>query len=521
MGKKKIRNRAFEKANEKGDHVEDKKLPKGLINVGNTCYFNSTLQCLSRVSGLSKWINHLSHGGSLGYLKRSSNDGNTQTLRLLLPKDELQFSRTFVNFVEDLLGSRNTRSSVTPECLRKQLVSYYKQLNNTAQHDSHEALRCILDRLRFEERRLWQRAILNEKKYTSSASEELKEEIKSWGQCTGLSTTVDRTFGGVLLTSIQCAVCKNASIRFETFLDLSLPISLDDSEPNPYFQKIDFEKKKKRKRPKKFDFSGCYDLNKPVESPLLDINKKEELIQEGRSDEGGVEIEDDELIPAMISFNDNDDNAGDNTSLNVSIGSIDDFGEFEPDLVSGYFEALAYQDKAVNNNKNLPLMLYHGIINAFKDMISDFNDEPITSINVKHQNGPLKDYDAITSQLDLDDLKLIDFRNFEDVYYESKASSTDIEDKKGCHGSFVVNSGDNEDLSGTNDDELVQHFLQSAAVGEDDQGKKDKGTKGKRHRRKHYLELESDFENLHFDGDEGQSHSGLVLVVKMNLLKSR
>lgn len=74
MGKKKIRNRAFEKANEKGDYVEDKKLPKGLINVGNTCYFNSTLQCLSRVSALPKWINYLSHGGSLGYLKRSSND---------------------------------------------------------------------------------------------------------------------------------------------------------------------------------------------------------------------------------------------------------------------------------------------------------------------------------------------------------------------------------------------------------------------------------------------------------------
>lgn len=201
----------------------------------------------------------------------------------------------------------------------------------------------------------------------------------------------------------------------------------------------------------------------------MDANKKEEPVQEGRSNESGGEIEDDELIPEMISFDDNDDNAGDNTSLNVSIGSIGDFGEFEPDLVGGYFEALAYQDKALNNNKSLPLKLCHGIIGDFKDIIPDFNDEPITSINMKHQDGPFKDYDAIISQLDLGHLNLVDFRNFEDAYYESKASSTDIKDKKGCHGSFVVTSGDNEDLSGTNDDELVQHFLQSAAVGEDDQ----------------------------------------------------
>ncbi|VDO10874.1 unnamed protein product [Rodentolepis nana] len=406
MGKKKTRNRAIEKGHEKRDRKEGEKVPKGLINVGNTCYFNSALQCISRVSALQKCIVVMSHGGRFGYLKRSHNDGNTQTLRLSLPKDDLQFSRTFVNFVEDLLGSGNTRASITPEGLRKQLVSNYRQLNNNAQHDSHEALRCILDRLRCEEKRLWQRAILDAKNYNASASEELKEEIKSWGQCTGLSTTVDRIFGGVLLSSIQCTICKSASIRFETFLDISLPISIGNSEPDSYFQKCDFDKRKKNKKGKKcrnrrnfesednldgqFDgdenpnhsgFTGKKGKKKKTKNSKSNTKKSSKKNKYGRKRRSESSVDDDDDEEENVKQNESTQELEEeNESMH---GSEEHEQEEENQNGGSEFELNAEEenDDCCNNdedddddNDNASLEPNHGSLSDFRDiMVDDFD----------------------------------------------------------------------------------------------------------------------------------------------------
>ncbi|KAM7534517.1 hypothetical protein Aperf_G00000113702 [Anoplocephala perfoliata] len=265
MAKKKNRNHAVGRTHVSGAHKVAENIPKGLINVGNTCYFNSTLQCIARMSTLRKWIEKFAQGGLSACLMRPTDDGSTQSLRLNFLQEEMPFSRTFANFAGELLGLHNSRASITPEPLRSQLVSFYKQLNNFGQHDSHEALRCILDRLRSEEIRLWRRSILTEKKFSPSASLNLKDDIRSWGRSTGICTTIDRIFGGVLLTFIQCTVCKSRSFHFETFLDLSLPILVDECKPESVqaYQKTHWSKKKKEgnkgRKGKKHVYERCFE----------------------------------------------------------------------------------------------------------------------------------------------------------------------------------------------------------------------------------------------------------------------
>lgn len=48
-----------------------------------------------------------------------------------------------------------------------ELVKLYPRFSDYGQHDSHEALRYLLDGLRQEELRVWQSAILTEIRFTS------------------------------------------------------------------------------------------------------------------------------------------------------------------------------------------------------------------------------------------------------------------------------------------------------------------------------------------------------------------
>ncbi|VDD81556.1 unnamed protein product [Mesocestoides corti] len=240
---------------------------QGLHNQGNTCYFNAILQCLCRVSGLKALVDHFLTSETRAVLKRSTDKvgylisfkcyGDVHSLDLYLPRLNAPLSTAYTAFAEELFGSQNTRPSITPEMLRAALVKQYPRFGDFGQHDSHEVLRCLLDGLRQDELKLWQRAILNKLHVdaqvhhpnspiflwsllsvcsqlpqtltvlASQAAGEVKTDVRSWGRSTGLSTSVDRVFGGLLLTSFTCNECESTTQHFEVFLDLSLPILID------------------------------------------------------------------------------------------------------------------------------------------------------------------------------------------------------------------------------------------------------------------------------------------------------
>ncbi|OON20733.1 ubiquitinyl hydrolase 1, partial [Opisthorchis viverrini] len=58
-----------------------------------------------------------------------------------------------------------------------------------------------------------------------NVSSEDRQLIRTWGRAASIATIVDRLFGGILISTLQCCVCGTIRTSFEPFLDLSLPIT--------------------------------------------------------------------------------------------------------------------------------------------------------------------------------------------------------------------------------------------------------------------------------------------------------
>ncbi|GAB2237355.1 hypothetical protein Droror1_Dr00015257 [Drosera rotundifolia] len=157
---------------------------RGLVNLRNTCFFNSVVQNLLAVGRLREYL--LTLDGSIGPL--------TNALRKL-------FIDTGPGMV---MGN-----VISPKALLGCVHEKAPQFRGYQQHDSHELLRCLLDGLSTEE--LCTRRV---------------EDYPTENGGTPISkpTFVDTIFGGQHSSTIRCAECGYSSVVFEPFLDLSLPV---------------------------------------------------------------------------------------------------------------------------------------------------------------------------------------------------------------------------------------------------------------------------------------------------------
>ncbi|CAG7874794.1 unnamed protein product [Brassica rapa] len=153
---------------------------RGLVNLGNTCFFNSVLQNLLSLDRLRDRLlkEDLSCGGPL-----------VSSLKKL--------------FTEATSEAGLFNSVINPWDFFGSLCSKAPQFRGYQQHDSHELLRCLLDGLSMEESSL-------RKKLDGDESEK--------------PTLVDSVFGGEVSSTISCLECGHSSKVYEPFLDLSLPV---------------------------------------------------------------------------------------------------------------------------------------------------------------------------------------------------------------------------------------------------------------------------------------------------------
>ncbi|XP_063763556.1 ubiquitin carboxyl-terminal hydrolase 2a isoform X2 [Eleginops maclovinus] len=179
----------------------------GLKNLGNTCFMNSILQCLSNTHSLRDYCLHNSHRRDL--------NNNSRTNTALMEE--------FAKLIQTMWTSSSSES-VSPSEFKTQIQRYAPRFVGYNQQDAQEFLRFLLDGLHNEVNRVTVRPRGSVEDFDHLPDEEKGKKMWSKYLEREDSKIVD-VFVGQLKSSLTCSHCGFCSTVFDPFWDLSLPIS--------------------------------------------------------------------------------------------------------------------------------------------------------------------------------------------------------------------------------------------------------------------------------------------------------
>ena len=179
----------------------------GLQNIGNTCYMNSGLQCLSNTYALTKYILDDSY----------INDINTTNV--LGSKGLL--IREYAALIKEMwYGSSH---HITPWGLKNAFSNFAKQFIGYHQQDSQEMLSFLIDGIHEDLNRIKNKPNLADPEPDGLTEQEFADKFWDNHLQRNNSIIVD-LMHGQYRSEVECPDCHKLSITFDPFLMLTLPI---------------------------------------------------------------------------------------------------------------------------------------------------------------------------------------------------------------------------------------------------------------------------------------------------------
>ncbi|XP_074646893.1 ubiquitin carboxyl-terminal hydrolase 15-like isoform X2 [Tubulanus polymorphus] len=199
----------------------------GLSNLGNTCFMNSALQCLSNVTNLTSfflsdhWKDELNYDNPLGM------------------KGEI--AKAYVELIRNMWSGKY--SYTVPRNFKIAVGKFAPQFSGYQQQDSQELMAFLLDGLHEDLNRIKKKPYIEQKDHDGRPDEELAREAWFNYQKRNDSIIVD-TFHGLLKSTLVCPECTKISVTFDPFCYLSLPLPIKkERQIEVFFMPLDPVKK--------------------------------------------------------------------------------------------------------------------------------------------------------------------------------------------------------------------------------------------------------------------------------------
>jgi len=199
----------------------------GLYNLGNTCFMNSALQCLSNTTPLLKYFLSDDWQYDVNVKNKMGTGG--------------ELAVVYANLMRDLWTSE---SKAVPPSRFKYVIGKHKPLfNGYEQQDSQELLNFVLSGLNEDLNRVTDKPYMEQPDSDGRPDAEVAEEW--WVNHLSREQSIVSLFTGQFKSLLTCSKCGHESARFEPFMSLPLPLL----EPTHRFVSVVFCFRDNKRKP--------------------------------------------------------------------------------------------------------------------------------------------------------------------------------------------------------------------------------------------------------------------------------